>query len=117
MSEIPISWPKSPALPMKALILVVVLVAAIAIMAYYTFGSVDVGYVSVIIDPISQTVSSQGDGASAQFFFKPPWANKVDVYVGVEAVHMFTDLGTTPSTGDFPAIGCITEDGLVLRST
>ncbi|MEM2089405.1 MAG: prohibitin family protein [Thermoproteota archaeon] len=42
---------------------------------------------------------------------KAPWAYVKKVYVAVDTVHMWTELGRT---GDFPAIGCLTKDGLTV---
>jgi len=79
-----------------------------------TLVTTEVGYITVIIDPIAGAISSKGDGVSAQWFFftKAPWAYMKKVYVAVDVVHMWTEAGRT---GDFPAVGCLTKDGLAVE--
>lgn len=105
-----------PRIPIRGLsIVAIILIIIIGIALFLSVGRVNVGYVAVIVDPIRGTVDSAGDGASSRYFFKPPWANLVQVYVATESVHMWTDID--PSTGqtaygDFAGVRTLTKDGL-----
>ncbi|MBS7619305.1 prohibitin family protein [Candidatus Bathyarchaeota archaeon] len=90
----------------------VVAIVAIIIVAgalIFSVGQVSVGYVAVIIDPLSGSVSIQGDGQNAKYFLKPPYANVVRVYTATDSVHMWSEAGMQ---GDFPAVPSLTKDGL-----
>ncbi|MCK4952390.1 hypothetical protein KAS14_01190 [Candidatus Bathyarchaeota archaeon] len=96
-------------------IVAIVLVAVIAVALFLSVGRVNVGYVVVIVDPLGGTISSAGDGSSARYFFKPPWATTQQIYVATESVHMWTDIDPTTGQaifGDFPAVPSLTQDGL-----
>lgn len=94
-----------------AIILLVVITFALFIL---TLVTTEVGYVTLIIDPIAGTVITRGDGTTAQWFFfsKAPWAYEKKVYVAVDVIHMWTEGGRI---GDFPAVGCLTKDGLAVE--
>lgn len=94
-----------------AVILAVIIGAALLL----SVSSVGVGYVAVVVDPVMSTVSAQGDGVTARYFLKAPWASVIQVYVATDTVNMWTDVD--PQTGrttygDFPAVPCLTKDGL-----
>jgi len=97
-----------------AVIVTVVLIVIVAVALFLSVGVVGVGYVAVVVDPVSGTLSTQGDGATARYFFKPPWASVVSIYVATDSVHMWTDIDPTGKAtyGDFPAAPSLTKDGL-----
>jgi len=87
-------------------IVIVIIVAGVVI---FSVGQVGVGYVAVIIDPLSGSTTTQGDGSNARYFFKPPWASISRVYVATDSVNMWTE---GAQEGDFPAVPSLTKDGL-----
>jgi regulator of protease activity HflC (stomatin/prohibitin superfamily) len=102
-------------LPSGIVVIGVVLIIIIGGFLFLSFARVELGDVAVIVNPLSGTVSAVGDGASSRYFFKVPWANMIPVYVATDSIHMWTDIN--PDTGrtgygDFPAIPCLTKDGL-----
>ncbi len=54
-------------------------------------------------------MAQQPSGSS---YLKAPWAYVKKVYVAVDVVHMWTEKG---QNGDFPAVGCLTKDGLAVE--
>ena len=97
------------------MIVAVVLIVIVAVALLLSVGIVGVGYVAVVVDPVSGTLSTQGDGATSRYFLKPPWASVVTIYVATDSVHMWTDIDPTTGTatyGDFPAVPSLTKDGL-----
>jgi len=102
-------------LPSGIVVVGVVLIIIIGGFLFLSFAQVELGDVAVIVDPLTGTVSTVGDGASSRYFFKFPWANMVSVYVATDTLNMWTDID--PQTGrtaygDFPAVPCLTQDGL-----
>ena len=98
-----------------AVIVAVVLIVIVAVALLLSVGIVGVGYVAVVVDPVSGTLGTQGDGATSRYFLKPPWASVVTIYVATDSVHMWTDIDPTTGTatyGDFPAVPSLTKDGL-----
>lgn len=96
-------------------ILAIFLVIIITVTVFFSVGRVGVGYVAVVVNPVGGTLTTRGDGATARFFLKPPWASVVQVYTATDSIHMWTDID--PATGqatfgDFPAVPCLTSDGL-----
>lgn len=87
----------------------VALVIGVVIVSTFSVGSVSVGEVAVLIDPLTGTKDTAGDGKTARWFLKAPWVNVIRIYTAVDAVHMWTEAG---KTGDFPAVPCLTQDGL-----
>ena len=87
-------------------IVILIIVAGVVI---FSVGQVGVGYVAVVVDPLSGSTSTQGDGSNARYFFKPPWASIVRVYVATDSVNMWTE---GAQEGDFPAVPSLTKDGL-----
>jgi len=72
---------------MAKVLLVVVLLGVVFGSLVLSVGTIEVGKVAVVVDPIQRKMWMVGDGASAQYFFKPPWATVVKVYVATDAVH------------------------------
>ena len=87
-------------------IVVIIIVAGALI---FSLGQVGVGYVAVVIDPLSGSVNVVGDGQNAKYFLKPPYANVVRVYTATDSIHMWSEAGMQ---GDFPAVPSLTKDGL-----
>lgn len=87
----------------------VVLIIIVGGVLFFSFGRIGVGYVAVVVDPVFGSTTAVGDGANAQYFFKPPWASIFKVYVATDSVHMWSEVG---EVGDFPAVPCLTKDGL-----
>ena len=87
------------------LALTVFLIIILAIVAAISFYTVDLGYVAVIIDPITRSISAPVVGPT--FGLRAPWTSIIQGYTGVEAVDMFY----TPPR-DFPAIDALTNDGV-----
>jgi len=102
-------------LPMNivAIILIVLIFTAITLTAT-TVVTVEVGYVTIVIDPINKSMWTEGDGtyAGILFFKKPPWAYTKKVYVAVDKLEMWTEENMI---GDYPAISCLTKDGLAVE--
>lgn len=90
-------------------IVAIVIILIIAGTLVFSVGQVGVGYVALIIDPLSGSVSPQGDGQNAKYFLKPPYANIVKIYTATDSVHMWSEAGVQ---GDFPAVPSLTKDGL-----
>ncbi len=96
-------------------IVAVVLIVIVGVALFLSVATVSVGYVAVVVDPISGTLGTQGDGATARYFLKPPWASVVPIYVATDSVNMWTDIDPTTGrgiSGDFPAVPTLTRDGL-----
>lgn len=96
-------------------VVAIVLIVVIAVALFLSVGRVNVGYVTVIVDPLMGTISSVGDGSTSRYFFKAPWATTVQIYVATESVHMWTDKDPVTGQvmyGDFPAVPSLTKDGL-----
>lgn len=97
-----------------AVALIIVLVSTGIVIATTTVA-VDVGYVAVVVDPFAKRMWTVGDGtyAAIHFFAKPPWAYVKRIYVAVDKLEMWTESGNR--TGDYPAISCLTKDGLAVE--
>ena len=87
----------------------VVLIIIIGGALVFSVGQIGVGYVAVVVDPLLGSTTGVGDGANARYFLKPPWASVYKVYVATDSVHMWSEVG---EAGDFPAVPCLTKDGL-----
>ncbi|HDI42153.1 MAG TPA: prohibitin family protein [Candidatus Bathyarchaeota archaeon] len=115
--EYPPEYPprRPPRIPGKfaaaATLFIILLVASIGVISA-SVGTVSVGYVAVVVDPIQGKLWTVGDGSTAQIFFKPPWATVSKVYIATDSVHMWTENG---QTGEFPAVSCLTKDGLAVE--
>lgn len=96
-------------IPGKLTIAAVLLLVILGVTLLLSVSSVGVGYVAVVVDPIAGTVYSVGDGTAARYFIKAPWAQVRRVYVATELLQMWTEAG---QIGDYPAIPCLTSDGL-----
>jgi len=98
---------------LKSTVAVLVLFVLIGtpILIVCTTVHVKVGYTAIIIDPISQEMWAVGDGTYAAYLFfkKAPWASVKYVYVAVDSLEMWSERN---ATGDYPAIPCLTRDGL-----
>ena len=90
-------------------VIAIVLVIIVAGILVFSVGQIGVGYVAVIADPFTGSVTSVGDGTSARYFLKPPWATVYKIYVATDSVNMWSEGGRM---GDFPAVPCLTKDGL-----
>jgi len=90
-------------------VVVVVILILIGGILFVSVGRIRVGYVVVVVDPVFGTTRTVGDGASARYYFKPPWAGSHEIYVATDSVDMWTD---PTGTGDYPAVESLTEDGL-----
>jgi len=88
-----------------AVIIVVVIVAVMLPSAI--LRTVDVGYGTLIIDPLSGTVSQPTIGPA--WFFKAPWAYTKNIYYATDSIGMWKEDGLI---GDFPPITPISADGL-----
>lgn len=98
-----------------AVVATVISIVIVAVALFLSVGMVGVGYVAVVVDPVMGTLSTQGDGTTARYFFKPPWASVVPIYIATDSVHMWTDIDPTTGKvayGDFPAVPSLTKDGL-----
>ncbi len=95
-----------------AVIVIIILLIFIGISATLV-TMISVGEVAIVVDPISKNMWTVGDGTYSTWFTRPVWTYVVKVYVATDTVHMWTD-ETTGETGDFPAVGCITKDGLTV---
>ena len=87
----------------------VVLIIIVGGVLFFSFGRIGVGYVAVIVDPVFGSTTAVGDGASARYFLKAPWASIFKIYVATESVHMWGEAG---EGGEFPSIEALTKDGL-----
>lgn len=87
----------------------VVLIIIIGGALVFSIGSIGVGYVAVVVDPVFGSTTGVGDGANARYFFKPPWASIYKVYVATDSINMWTE---RTAVGDFPAVQSLTKDGL-----
>jgi len=100
----------------KGILMLVLLVLACTamILVPLTCVTVKVGYTTIVIDPIGKKMWSVGDGSyeAILFFSKPPWARTVRVYVAVDKLEMWSE---DNRTGDYPAISCLTRDGLAVE--
>ncbi|MCD6480466.1 prohibitin family protein [Candidatus Bathyarchaeota archaeon] len=93
----------------RAAALAVLLIIVVGSIMLFSVGHIGVGYVAIIVDPLTGSMRSIGDGASARYFFKPPWASVYKVYVAMESIHMWSEAG---QRGEFPAVEALTRDGL-----
>ncbi|MCS7138672.1 MAG: prohibitin family protein [Crenarchaeota archaeon] len=112
--EIRIERPWLPLKVVSVIVGVILLIIAISVLFVLTLVTTEVGYITLIIDPVAGTVTTKGDGTTARWFFfsKAPWAYEKKVYVAVDVLHMWTEGG---KIGDFPAVGCLTKDGLAVE--
>lgn len=112
--EIKIEQPKIPIRIFSMAVAIILLIVVAFILFALTLVTTEIGYITLVIDPVAGTVTTKGDGATAQWFFfsKAPWAYEKKVYVAVDVIHMWTEGGRT---GDFPAVGCLTRDGLAVE--
>jgi regulator of protease activity HflC (stomatin/prohibitin superfamily) len=96
-------------LSMKRIVMVVlIIVVLVAIVVPVTMlRTVDVGYVALLVDPLSRTVSEPIAGPA--WFLKAPWVTDIRVYTAVDSVGMWKEDGLI---GDFPPITPISSDGL-----
>lgn len=92
-------------------VVAIVLVIIVAGVLIFSIGQVGVGYVAMVVDPLSGSISAVGDGSNAHYFFKPPWATVSRIYVATDSVNMWSEGGTI---GDFPAVPSLTKDGLMV---
>ncbi|MFQ6074981.1 MAG: SPFH domain-containing protein [Candidatus Bathyarchaeia archaeon] len=107
--EIPERLPRVTERRFRAIIILIIILAGLGVSAVFSIGSVEVGKVAVVIDPILRSVYGVGDGTTSQIFFKPPWAQIVKVSVAVDSVDMWSEAGMT---GEYPSVPCLTKDGL-----
>jgi regulator of protease activity HflC (stomatin/prohibitin superfamily) len=91
--------------------ILIITAIVVCVLVGATVVTTEVGYVTIVIDPVSKQMWTVGDGTTAGWYFwaKPIWATTVMVYVSVDSVHMWTEV---EKTGDFPAVPCLTKDGL-----
>ena len=95
-----------------AVALAILLIIVVGSIMLFSVGHIDVGYVAVIVDPITGSTKAVGDGSYARYFFKPPWASVYKVYVATDSVHMWSEGG---QRGEFPAVETLTKDGLEVK--
>ena len=88
-----------------AIIIVVIIVAIV--LPSTLLRTVEVGYGTLIIDPLSGTVSQPVIGPA--WFLKAPWAYTKSVYYAIDSIGMWKEDGLM---GDFPPITPIRVDGL-----
>lgn len=94
----------------KALgVAVVVIMIVVGGILFLGMGRLGVGYVAVVVDPAFGMTRTVGDGQSARYYFKPPWAESHKVYVATDSMDMWTD---PTGTGDYPAVESLSKDGL-----
>lgn len=93
----------------RAIIILIIILAGLGVSAVFSIGTVEVGKVAVVIDPILRSVYSVGEGTISQVFFKPPWAQTVKISVAVDTIDMWSEAG---QVGEYPAVPCLTKDGL-----
>ena len=91
------------------IILFIALFTALAL-AGTIIGSVGVSEAAVVVDPLS---GNKRVVIGPRLFFKAPWEYYVKIYLGVEALDMWTEAGGR--TGEWPAVTCLTKDGLEVR--
>jgi len=89
-----------------AVVVILIVVGGVLFLSVKRLG---VGYVAVVVDPVFGTTRTVGDGGSARYYFKPPWADSHKVYVATDSIDMWTD---PTGTGEYPAVESLTEDGL-----
>lgn len=96
------------------LVMGIIVILVVVPLTALTCVTVKVGYTTIIIDPINKKMWTVGDGtyAAILFFAKPPWASVKYVYVAVDKLEMWTERN---ETGDYPAISCLTRDGLAVE--
>ncbi len=97
-----------------AVFFIAVIMVVLFLVSAATVSSIGVGEVAIVVDPISKTMWTVGDGTYSTWFTRPIWTYVIKIYVATDAVHMWTD-EATGRTGDFPAVGCITKDGLTVE--
>ncbi len=95
---------------------ILVLLVLVAVSANRVVFRVDLGYVGVIVDPITGYISPT-PVLGPRIGFKAPWRVVKNVYVATDAVHMWTEyqqalVGRGELIGDYPAIETLTKDGL-----
>lgn len=73
-------------------------------------ATVKFGYVGIILDPMTGSIWSVGEGP--KYVIKLPWQILEQIYVGQETLDMWSSGGRT---GEYPAINAFTSDGLEAR--
>ncbi len=91
------------------IILFIALFTALAL-AGTIIGNVGVSEAAIVVDPLS---GNKRVVIGPRLFFKAPWEYYVKIYLGVEALDMWTEAGGR--TGEWPAVTCLTRDGLEVR--
>ncbi|MCJ7632887.1 prohibitin family protein [Candidatus Bathyarchaeota archaeon] len=86
-----------------ALALVIIIVVGVAAILITMTGTVDVGYGTIVVNPITKTVSGPILGPS--WYFKAPWESTVKIYYATRSVEM------GPSAKYIP-ITVLSKDGL-----
>jgi len=90
-------------------VVVIILIIVLGGLVFFSAGSVGVGYVAIVVDPVFGSTTVVGTGGNAQYFIKAPWASVYKIYVATDGVHMWSD---ATEAGDFPAVESLTKDGL-----
>ena len=71
--------------------------------------TVELGYSAIIVDPMIGGVVSVVHGP--RWYIKLPWQISVKIYTATDVLDMWTE-EATGNIGDYPAIKCLTKDGL-----
>lgn len=90
-------------------ILMVAIVIAL-VFAGTVVGNVSVSEAAIVVDPLG---GGKRVVIGPKMFFKLPWEYYVKIYLGIESLSMWTEV--TGRTGDWPAITCLTKDGLEVK--
>jgi regulator of protease activity HflC (stomatin/prohibitin superfamily) len=93
-------------------IIAIIIIVLFGGLLFFGFGRINVGYVSVVVDPVFGTTKVVGNGMNAQYFMKAPWASVYKIYVATDSVYMSND-ATTPDA--LPAVESLTKDGLTVN--
>lgn len=90
-------------------IAVVGLIIIIGGLLFFSVGRLEVGYVAIVVDPVLGTTTTIGNGETARYYFKTPWASVNKIYVATDSIDMWTD---GQKTGDYPTVESLSKDGL-----
>jgi len=88
---------------------IIILAILVIVILVSTVDIVELGYSAVIVDPLVGGIVNVVHGP--RWYIKLPWQVSIKIYTATDVLDMWTE-EATGQIGDYPAIKCLTKDGL-----